>query len=75
MNWRQPDPEDTEELKQIEERAFRMWHPPGALYDVNSPEELAFARGHMRQCEMLREYARRKAAGEFPDGPEVRIAI
>lgn len=29
-------------------------------------------RGAMRQREMLTEYARRKAAGEFQDGPEVR---
>ena len=60
-------------LDEIEETAFRAHYPPGHWHDgVNTPEDLARVRGVLRQQSMLREYARRKAAGEFPDGPEVR---
>jgi len=59
-------------LKEIEEESFRTFRPPGYICKgVDSAEDLAYTTGVMRQREMLIEYARRKAAGEFADGPEV----
>lgn len=64
---------DDAEFKRIEQEAFETYYPPGYLHRmVDTPEDLAVIEGVMRQREMLTEYARRKAAGEFPDGPEVR---
>jgi hypothetical protein len=60
-------------LPDIEQAAFERHYPPGYLHEgVNTAEDLARVRGVARQQDMLAEYARRKAAGEFPDGPEVR---
>ena len=60
-------------LSEIEDEAARTWYAPGHLHGaVDTPEDLARVRGVLRQRARLREYGRRKAAGEFPDGPEVR---
>lgn len=68
-------PSNEERLKQIEEKAFRTFYPRGYIHDgANTLQDLARLRGVMRQREMLAGYARRKAAGEFPDGPEVHGA-
>ncbi len=60
-------------LREIERAAARRFYPADHIHDgVNTAQDLARVRGVVRQQEMLREYARRKVAGEFPDGPEVR---
>lgn len=60
-------------LAEIEDAAFRKWYPPHTLHNgIDSREDLAIASGVLRQREMLLAYAKRKANGEFPSGPEVR---
>jgi hypothetical protein len=60
-------------LADTEEDAFLRYYPPGYLHGgVDTAEDLERVRGVARQRQMLTEYARRKANGEFPDGPVVR---
>lgn len=60
-------------LEEIEDMAFRTFYRAGTIHaGVDNADDLARLNGVVRQRDMLAEYARRKANGEFPDGPEVR---